>query len=377
MISSAMTDAAILVPPPMTLPAPSSLLIPLQVLTFFAHILLVNILLGSVLLAVLDRRSAATEEKNGVAFMPKILALAVNFGIAPFLFLQVLYGNYLYPGILLMAVWWMSIVMAVMLAYYGLYISDGAIRTSRRSAVLIPVALLLMGTAFLLTSASTLMERPDQWWRWFQEPYGLILNTGDATLLRRYLHIILASLAVGGLTMAWRAEWSLRCPGVDREKALHRRRRGLTWFFHVSLAQIAAGLLFLFTLPGEARSMLTGGDLLFTAALLLALAGLAAALFLARRERLGPASLVTAGIILVMVCIRAMLREALLRPYHPSPAASPSTALAMPHGQTAALTMFLICAVLIVPVLLWLARVVLRAFRNSPGTISPLGKEEN
>ena len=48
-----------------------------------------------------------------------------------------------------------------------------------------------------------------------------------------------------------------------------------------------------------------------------ALAGLAAALFLARRERLGPASLVTAGIILVMVCIRAMLREALLRPYHP------------------------------------------------------------
>lgn len=123
--------------------------------------------------------------------------------------------------------------------------------------------------------------------------------------------------------------------------------------------------------------MLTGRDLLFTAALLLALAGLAAALFLARRERLGPASLVTAGIILVMVCIRAMLREALLRPYHASPAASPSTALAMPHGQTAALTMFLICAVLIVPVLLWLARVVLRAFRNSPGTISPLGKEEN
>lgn len=80
--------------------------------------------------------------------MPKILALAVNFGIAPFLFLQVLYGNYLYPGILLMAVWWMSIVMAVMLAYYGLYISDGAIRTSRRSAVLIPVALLLMAPPF-------------------------------------------------------------------------------------------------------------------------------------------------------------------------------------------------------------------------------------
>lgn len=258
MISSAMTDAAILVPPPMTLPAPSSLLIPLQVLTFFAHILLVNILLGSVLLAVLDRRSAATEEKNGVAFMPKILALAVNFGIAPFLFLQVLYGNYLYPGILLMAVWWMSLVHgrdAGLLWTVHKRRSDPHLR---RSAVLIPVALLLMGTAFLLTSASTLMERPDQWWRWFQEPYGLILNTGDATLLPRYLHIILASLAVGGLTMAWRAEWSLRCPGVDREKALHRRRRGLTWFFHVSLAQIAAGLLFLFTLPGEAGACSPG-----------------------------------------------------------------------------------------------------------------------
>ncbi len=259
MISPTTTDAALLIPPPMALPAPSALLTLLQVLTFFGHLVLVNILLGSVMLAILDRRAAIPDEKNGVAFMPKTLALAVNFAIAPFLFLQVLYGNYLYTSIILMAVWWLALVPAVMLAYYGLYLSDSEIPVSRRT-VLIPTALLLLAAAFLLTSASTLMQRPDQWLHWFSAPHGMLLNLGDATLFPRYLHIVLASLAAGGLTMAWRADRSLRHPETDVDEALWRRRRGLAWFFHTSLAQIAAGLLFLFTQPASIRALFLGGE---------------------------------------------------------------------------------------------------------------------
>lgn len=137
--------------------------------------------------------------------MPKVLALAVNFGVAPFLFLQVLYGHFLYPSIVLMAVWWMFVALFAMLAYYGLYVSDGAVRPARRTPILFLSALLLLMTAFLLSNASTLMLRPDFWFRWFSEPHGHLLNTSDPTLFPRYLHILLASLAVGGLTMAWRA----------------------------------------------------------------------------------------------------------------------------------------------------------------------------
>ena len=364
MISPTTTDAALLIPPPMALPAPSALLTLLQVLTFFGHLVLVNILLGSVMLAILDRRAAIPDEKNGVAFMPKTLALAVNFAIAPFLFLQVLYGNHLYTSIILMTVWWLALVPAVMLAYYGLYLSDSEIPVSRRT-VLIPTALLLLAAAFLLTSASTLMQRPDQWLHWFSAPHGMLLNLGDATLFPRYLHIVLASLAAGGLTMAWRADRSLRHPETDVDEALWRRRRGLAWFFHTSLAQIAAGLLFLFTQPASIRALFLGGSFLHTAALILAAACLIPALFMARRGCLGLTSAAALGVILVMVCNRFMIRDAMLQPYHKLQASVSPAALAMPHGQSTALAMFLICAVLSIPVLVWLIRVVLHALRST------------
>lgn len=242
-------EAPRLLSPPMALPVPSGFLKVLLLLTFFVHLVLVNVLLGSVILSVIDRRASASDRKGGVAFMPKVLALAVNFGVAPFLFLQVLYGHFLYPSIVLMAVWWMFVALFAMLAYYGLYVSDGAVRPARRTPILFLSALLLLMTAFLLSNASTLMLRPDFWFRWFSEPHGHLLNTSDPTLFPRYLHILLASLAVGGLTMAWRARWSKRDPEVDREEAERRFRRGLDWFFYVSLAQVPVGLLFLFTLP--------------------------------------------------------------------------------------------------------------------------------
>lgn len=266
-----------------------------------------------------------------------------------------------------MAVWWLAIIAAVMLAYYGLYVSDSADRRARRIAVLVPSALLLLATAFLLSNASTLMQRPDQWLRWFTEPHGVMLNLDDAALLPRFLHIIVASLAVGGLSMAWRARWSLRRPEPDADRAGRRCRRGLAWFSCASLVQIAAGPLFLFSLPADVRALFLGGSLLHTGALILAVAGLIAALLMARRERLGLTSAFALGVILVMVCIRALVREAMLSPYSPALASVPPTQLAMPRGQTEALLLFLICAVLSIPVLVWLIRAVLRA---GQGTVS-------
>lgn len=288
-------EAPRLLSPPMALPVPSGFLKVLLLLTFFVHLVLVNVLLGSVLLSVIDRRASASDRKGGVAFMPKVLALAVNFGVAPFLFLQVLYGHFLYPSIVLMAVWWMFVALFAMLAYYGLYVSDGAVRPARRTPILFLSALLLLMTAFLLSNASTLMLRPDFWFRWFSEPHGHLLNTSDPTLFPRYLHILLASLAVGGLTMAWHARWSKRDPEVDREEAERRFRRGLDWFFYVSLAQVPVGLLFLFTLPPDVRGLFLGGDALSTAALILAVSGLCIALILVRQGGLKLASTAALG----------------------------------------------------------------------------------
>lgn len=366
MTVQASSDAAHLIPSSAELPASSGLLKILLLFTFFIHLILVNILLGSVLLAILDRRASATNEQGGVAFMPKVLALAVNFGIAPFLFLQVLYGNFLYPTIGLMAVWWLSIVLFVMLAYSGLYVNNSTI-PSRRVPVLVLVALLLLMAAFLLTNASTLMIRPDLWLQWFSSPHGTILNWTDPTLFPRYLHILLASLAVGGLTLSCRARWSQRAPQTDTIEAERRFLRGLDWFFYASLAQIPVGLLFLFTLPPAVRWLFLGEKALPTAALALALVGLALALILARQGSLKRVSAVTLGTVMVMVCVRDMVREAMILPYSDVVSAAPS-ALAMPIGQTAALGLFLICMVLAIASIVWLSRVLLQRINRNDGS---------
>lgn len=354
--------AASLVPPAMQPPVPDGILRLLLLFTFFMHLVLVDILLGSTLLAIVERKNFV-EDGQG-AYLPKILALTVNFGIAPFLFLQIVYGNFLYSGVVLMAVWWLAVILFVMLAYYGLYICEGT--SAFRTPVLALAVLLLLMTAFMLTNASTLMLRPDLWPEWFSRPGGTMLNLYDPTLVPRYLHIVLASLAVGGLTLSWRARRNGRRQNAVVLGAEQRFRRGMDWFFHASLAQVPVGLLFLFSLPVHVRGLFLGGGALPTTALFLACSGLGLALFMSRKGMFGPTVTVVLGVILVMVCVRDMVREAMLLPYFD---AASLEALAMPHGQTAALGLFLACAAVVIVALVWLGRVLLKALASNDGEI--------
>ena len=80
----------------------------------------------------------------------------------------------------------MFVALFAMLAYYGLYVSDGAVRPTRRTPILFLSALLLLMTAFLLSNASTLMLRPDFWFRWFSEPHGHLLRSHLISALSAY-----------------------------------------------------------------------------------------------------------------------------------------------------------------------------------------------
>lgn len=370
--AQAAPEGAELVPGFMDSPVSPIIFHILMIVTFLGHIVLVNILLGSLILAIIDPRASGAREAGGVAFLPKILAVAVNLGIAPYLFLQIVYESFLYTSIILMALWWLSIVLLIMLAYYGLYVSDGAVVPSLRRPMLALAAMLLLMTAFLLTNANTLMLRPDQWLLWFSEPHGTLLNLGDYTLFPRYLHILLASMAVGGLTMAWRAQRSERHPQTDPTEADRRVRRGLDWFFYASLSQLVAGPLFLFLLPPQVRALFLGGSALHTSALGLVLTGLAIALFLARKGKLKLTSITVLGIILIMVNARGLVRNAMLQPYMEK-TSRVAQSLAMPHGQTGALALFLACLVIAVIVIVWLVRVLLAVDGNSENSGSREG----
>jgi len=59
--------------------------------------------------------------------MPVIIALGINFGIVPLLFIQVGFGSVFYPATILMAWPWLLVVVLLLPAYYGVYVYSYAL----------------------------------------------------------------------------------------------------------------------------------------------------------------------------------------------------------------------------------------------------------
>jgi hypothetical protein len=363
----------------MVLPASWGLIKILLLATFFIHLLFMNILLGSVVLAAVNAFKPSPTPRRAFGFAalgapagnyaamsgnlslaPGLMALTVNFGVAPLLFAQVAYGSYLYASSVLMAIWWMSVPLLAMLAYYGLYVAkegQPAGLGGRRLLLGLILAVLLC-VAFIHVNNHSLMLRPDRWVAWFAAPGGALLNLGDPTLLPRYSHFIISALAVGGLFLALRADRLLRLGKIAGNRM--RLKRGLSWFFWASLVQFPIGLWFLFALPDPARDLFLGQDLLASFAMLLAIIGSVAALFAARAGRVRICAGFTLGVVFVMVCIRDLARDALLGPL------PPALALPIDQGQTAALVIFLLVTGLGLVALAWMIRIAWQLFCVPP-----------
>lgn len=114
-------------PVPVPLPAPPGLLEFLLVFTFILHLLAMNFLLGGVIIlsvsSFLGRRDSRHREftRRVSRAMPSVTAFTITLGVAPLLFLQLVYGQLFYTSSVLMAWYWLAVVFLVMLGYYGVY----------------------------------------------------------------------------------------------------------------------------------------------------------------------------------------------------------------------------------------------------------------
>jgi hypothetical protein len=124
--------AAIPDPDPIPLPAPAELLTFLLVLTFLLHLVPMNFVLGGSLLMVLSyarARSAADEKARHhrrlievlARAFPAAIAFTITLGVAPLLFIQVLYGQLFFSSSILMAWPWLGVIGLLLLGYYAAY----------------------------------------------------------------------------------------------------------------------------------------------------------------------------------------------------------------------------------------------------------------
>jgi hypothetical protein len=300
-------DAIPLVPTPEAIPAPWPVFEILGVLLFMLHILFVNVVLGGSLLAFFGKGPGRSELTDVLAKkIPTALALGVTIGIAPLLFVQVIYGHLIYSSSILMAVYWLLVIPLLILAYYGTYIhARTGVRWLSRTAIGL-AALIFLYIAFIYTNNMTLMLQPEKWSAYFSNRSGTILNLGDATVWPRYLHFVTASVAVAGLFSG--LVWKIRA-GKGRPEGAVQVKKGLTVFAIATAVQIAVGFWFLIALPRDVMLAFMGGHILYTVLLVLGIVLAIGAMVLAFLGKFWPTLWHLLALTLVMVLNRLAVRD--------------------------------------------------------------------
>ncbi|MCL4193098.1 MAG: hypothetical protein KJZ87_15285 [Thermoguttaceae bacterium] len=198
------------------LPAPFWFIQFLKVLGFSLHEVPMNLwyagIICSMILAAAGHPQGRRFSSRLMSQMPVLIALGVNFGIVPLLFIQVAYSKLFYPATILMAWFWLAVIVLLTPAYYGVYIYAFGLydneRTMRRWKRVVgwisAVAFILIG--FIFANALTLTDNAAAWPEIWQKtsvgaaPTGTGLNLSDARLWPRWLMMFGMALTT---TAAW------------------------------------------------------------------------------------------------------------------------------------------------------------------------------
>jgi hypothetical protein len=276
-------DPNTLIPVPDAIPAPPWVFIVLEQLLFLLHILVINAVLGGFLILLFNRlrkQGSNNLSENGLSVakkLPVLIALGINFGIPPLLFLQVVYGHLFYSSSVLMGTYWIMIIPVLILAYYGAYIHSTKFLTAPwfSKMSLAVAALFVLYVGFMLVNNNSLMEQPEKWGAYFENRGGTILNWSDPAFLPRYLHFIVASLAVGGLLYAIVYKF-----GKNREEKEQKIKQGLLVFAIATSVQVVVGFWYLLAIPSDFMPNFMGQDLFSTIMLMVGIAaGIASLVF--------------------------------------------------------------------------------------------------
>ncbi len=249
---------------PFHLPAPTAWYAVLFVVTLLLHLVFMSyVLAGSIMLGVaglrgrLGRAPRPTEWSAVTTilkdWMPFALSAAITAGVAPLLFVQILYQQEFYTANLLSFHRWMAILPVLIIAFYLLYLLK-AHRLEGKAALQGIVALLVMG-GFLFVAWSwvenhLLSLHRDAWPA--QYAAGAMLYK-DSAILPRLGFWFVAAFPTACLVLAWQLR--LGASGVDPPTALKAQRPVAVL---AAISMVAAAVASWLVIPGSARDQPVG-----------------------------------------------------------------------------------------------------------------------
>jgi hypothetical protein len=346
---------------PAGLPAEVWLLEGLLIFTFVLHLFFMNAVLGGGLVWLWSnwraRRTGrprtpapGPDDHRALAsaigrLLPVTTAFAITTGVAPLLFTQLLYGQLFYTASVLMAWPWFAIVPLLLAGYYANYGIAGTRPATGRAIALGAVSsVLFLLIGFVFTNNMTLMLRPEQHAPlYFAGDAGWRSNAGDLWVWPRFAHMLVGSIAICGLVIAWIARLHRR---LDPRVAAWMGQRGARLFGAATLVQFVVGIAFFFALPVPVREVFEAGVTPDAILLVVGVAFALAAVVVVRRSLL-VASCATLVAVIDMAVVRHRVRALLLEPYF-----QPESVPVVP--QTAAFVLFAVLLVAGLAVVGWM-----------------------
>ena len=160
----------------------------LGVITFALHMAAVNVMLGTGALTLRGAFSAnAHWRRLAVAMLTtsKIaVSVAIVLGVAPLLFVQVVYDPFWYTSNVLSAWWVMGFIALLIAGYIALYIfywknHDIEAEGGKGSVWLVLSLALLLAVGFIVHSLTNQMLFPENWMGWYA-PQGVVNPDGHS-----------------------------------------------------------------------------------------------------------------------------------------------------------------------------------------------------
>jgi hypothetical protein len=354
------------------LPGPPALFHVLLVFTFFLHLLFMNLTLGGTLLAAVahhlgggrggDHRAALAARL--MAINTYGISLTITTGVAPLLFIQLLYQQYFYSATILLAWVWLGLLALLTLGYYAAYLYKFRGLPARGSAGgvwLAASALMFLLVAGIHVAVHLVSVQPERWAGLADGAWSVL---SDPSYLPRLLHFVLAGLGFAALVATW---WAVRRAreGVEVELNTAIAAWAWRWVLWTTLLQVVDGFVLLFLLPQPVmRGLMLGGAATLVPLALAILLGLGLLMMVARTtDPVGQPTLVggTLAAMLLAIAVMSVTRHQLRALYLAPFTAGAEPTVAPQWGN------FLLFTVLLVAGLATVA-LMLRRVLNSPAS---------
>ena len=287
----------------------------LSYLTFYLHFLSLGVMMATAVAAASGYiRGKKNPEwlalgRRMSRVLPFTIAFAINLGVAPLLFIQVLYGNFFYTATILMGIPWLLLILILILTYYAAYwlAFKGKDDVKHRTRFSIIVSGFLALVAFMLVNVNTLMITPDRWERYYNHMNGFHLNLSEGTLYTRYVLDLFLLAAVGGtfLVLFYKVKDKLE----ESKKGFIIGKAFLAYFSYLS---VPAFMFFLLSMKDTQGDIFLGKNLEWTSFSLFFGIGLFLSSFLAYKKRIVFASGLFLSDLLLFIFIRDHVRQVYL-----------------------------------------------------------------